>query len=256
MRNLNADLNTETLLNSITVTDDEDALIDEIIADAKALDVMISLGFMNQHGFNLIAKNRALLKPFNDLDYILRDGIGMKLAFKFFKMPAGANLNGTDFIPQLVNKVANSNQLTHQDTHFFVLGTQCPWLEKGAAQLLKGQTFQTLDGFKELPEYIEFLTLNMKSNMFNVIVLAMGMPKQEELAALIKKTIKQPGLVVCGGAIIDFQAGRFPRAPQVFRTLSIEWLYRLLKEPRRLFKRYVVGIPLFFYNLYRYKTNN
>ncbi len=69
-------------------------------------------------------------------------------------MPAGGNLNGTDFIPKLVNKVATSN--ANQNTEFFVLGTQSPWLEKGAAQLLKGQTFQTLDGFKELPEYIEF----------------------------------------------------------------------------------------------------
>jgi beta-1,4-glucosyltransferase len=251
MPNLHAEFKTKTLLNKITVTDEENALIEQIITDAKAHDVKTSLGFMNQHGFNLIAKNSVLLKPFEDLDYILRDGIGMKLAFKFFKMPAGANLNGTDFIPLLVNKVANSN-LNH-NTDFFVLGTQSPWLEKGTAQLLSGQTFQTLDGFKELPEYIEFLTQNMNPNVFNMIILAMGMPKLEELAALIKQTIKRPGLVVCGGAIIDFQAGRFPRAPQIFRTLSIEWLYRLLKEPRRLFKRYVIGIPVFFNNLYKFK---
>lgn len=255
MRNINIDLNTDfntkTLLNKITVTDDEHALIEHIIADSKARDLMTTLGFMNQYGFNLIAKNSALLKPFTDLDYILRDGIGMKLAFKFFKMSAGSNLNGTDFIPQLINIAANSN--VDKNTDFFVLGTQSPWLEKGAAQLLKGQTFQTMDGFKELPEYIQFLNQNMKPDSFNVIVLALGMPKQEELAALIKQTIKLPGLVICGGAIIDFQAGRFPRAPRIFRTLSLEWLYRLFKEPRRLFKRYVIGIPIFFINLIQYK---
>lgn len=259
-------LNTKNLLNKITITNDEALLIKQIFNKSKTMPQITSLGFMNQHGFNLIAKNSELLKPFNDLDYILRDGTGMKLAFKIFKMPAGANLNGTDFIPKLVNEVSlpRHNQDIPQETQFFVLGTQSPWLEKGAAQLLKGQTFQTLDGFKPLPEYIEFLTRNIKPNTFTVIILAMGMPKQEELAALIKEKIKSPyahnakmpqgmpGLVICGGAIIDFQAGRFPRAPKTFRTLSLEWLYRLSKEPKRLFKRYVIGIPLFFINLFKH----
>ncbi len=251
MPNLNIDHNTKTLLKKIKISDDANALIEHIIANSKVRNFMTTVGFMNQHGFNLIAKNKALLRPFDDLDYILRDGIGMKLAFKFFNMPAGANLNGTDFIPQLIKVVVNSNR--NQNTAFFVLGTQSPWLEEGAAQLLKAQVFQTMDGFRELPEYIHFLNQNMKPEAFNVIVLAMGMPKQEELAALIKHNIKQPGLVVCGGAIIDFEAGRFSRAPPLFRTLSIEWLYRLLKEPRRLFKRYVIGIPIFFINLIQYR---
>ena len=257
MPNANTALNTKALLNNITVVDDENALIEQIMTHANTAEQITSLGFMNQHGFNLIAKNNALLKPFDDLDYILRDGIGMKLAFKIFKMPAGANLNGTDFIPKLVNEIAlpRHNQNPAQETQFFVLGTQSPWLEKGSAQLLKGQTFHTLDGFKPLPEYTEFLTQNMKPNTFTVIVLAMGMPKQEELAALIKEKIKLPGLVICGGAIIDFQAGRFPRAPKIFRALSLEWLYRLLKEPKRLFKRYVIGIPLFFINLSKYNKS-
>ncbi len=243
-------LNTKQLLQQIHIAEDSEHLIHEVISQAQAKEGFTTLGFMNQHGVNLIAKNDSLLQPFTDLDYILRDGIGMKLAFKFFKMPAGANLNGTDFIPKLVEQCPETN------ASFFVFGTQSPWLEQGSQQLLVGRNFHTLDGFKELPEYIGYLNKHIQPDRFNVIILAMGMPKQEELASLIKQTIKQPGLVICGGAIIDFQAGRFPRAPQIFRTLSIEWLYRLLKEPRRLFKRYVVGIPLFFCNLYRYKANN
>ncbi|MEA1988047.1 MAG: WecB/TagA/CpsF family glycosyltransferase [Pseudomonadota bacterium] len=239
--------NAQHLLQQIHVCDDSEVLIEQVITQSQSKQGFTTLGFMNQHGVNLIAKDNALLKPFTDLDYILRDGIGMKLAFKFFKMPAGANLNGTDFIPQLVNTVSENN------TDFFVFGTQGPWLEKGSQKLLAGREFHTLDGFQALSVYIDYLNEHIKTDRFNVIILAMGMPKQEQLAALIKQKVKQPGLVICGGAIIDFQAERFPRAPKIFRTLSIEWLYRLLKEPRRLFKRYVIGIPVFFINLNKYR---
>jgi hypothetical protein len=54
-----------------------------------------------------------------------------------------------------------------------------------------------------------------------------------------------PCLIVCGGAIIDFMGGKTARAPQWMRKTGIEWVFRLLLEPRRLFQRYVVGNPVF-----------
>ena len=81
----------------------------------------------------------------------------------------------------------------------------------------------------------------------------MGMPKQEQLAYEIQKNIQGSGIIICGGAIIDFKAGKVKRAPKIFRTLSLEWLYRLMNEPRRLFKRYVIGIPFFFFQLIKKK---
>ena len=106
-----------------------------------------------------------------------------------------------------------------------------------------------MDGFHDLDFYIDFLKQHSQPQGYSVIVLAMGMPKQEILAQMIKINLKTNGLVICGGAIIDFQAERFSRAPQWIRDLSLEWLYRLLKEPKRLFKRYIIGIPVFFFQL-------
>ncbi len=78
-------LNTKQLLQQIHIAEDSEHLIHEVISQAQAKEGFTTLGFMNQHGVNLIAKNDSLLQPFTDLDYILRDGIGMKLAFKFLK---------------------------------------------------------------------------------------------------------------------------------------------------------------------------
>lgn len=247
-------LETKKLLNQIHIAENRDYLIQEVLSvidvDVKQRHIT-TLGFINQHGFNLMAKDSALVKPFTDLDYILRDGIGMKLAFKLFNMPAGTNLNGTDLIPQLVKNIQASN--IKSDIDFFIFGTEEPWLDKGSNNLLGEKARHTLNGFKDLQEYVGYLTNNIEPDRFNVIILAMGMPKQEELAQLIKENIKRPGLVICGGAIIDFQANRFKRAPRVIRKLSLEWLYRLFKEPNRLFKRYVFGIPIFFINLITFR---
>jgi len=54
-----------------------------------------------------------------------------------------------------------------------------------------------------------------------------------------------PCLIVCGGAIIDFLGGKMPRAPRWMRRAGLEWAFRLGLEPRRLFRRYVIGNPVF-----------
>ena len=54
-----------------------------------------------------------------------------------------------------------------------------------------------------------------------------------------------PCLIVCGGAILDFLGGKVSRAPLWLRRLGGEWIFRLMREPKRLFMRYVVGNPLF-----------
>lgn len=59
----------------------------------------------------------------------------------------------------------------------------------------------------------------------------------------------------CGtiGAVFDFYAGTYQRAPQWWQQHSLEWLYRLLKEPRRMWRRYILGNPLFLWNILREK---
>jgi exopolysaccharide biosynthesis WecB/TagA/CpsF family protein len=81
----------------------------------------------------------------------------------------------------------------------------------------------------------------------------MGMPRQEEMACVLRAALTHPCLIVCGGAIIDFLGGRAPRAPVWMRRFGLEWVYRLMQEPGRLFRRYVLGNPLFLLRTLRLK---
>ena len=72
------------------------------------------------------------------------------------------------------------------------------------------------------------------------------------LSTVLAAAMPNRCLIISGGAILDFYAGRFPRAPGLMRAVGIEWLFRLACEPRRLFRRYVIGNPRFIGGAVRY----
>jgi len=83
----------------------------------------------------------------------------------------------------------------------------------------------------------------------DILLVALGVPKQEEW---IKCNLdKLPGCVAIGvGGLLDFVSGRIPRAPLWMRKCNIEWCFRLYCEPMRLFKRYIIGNPLFLWRVF------
>lgn len=232
----------DPILKKLTLANDIE--LHAIVEKLAKIDGNVTVGFLNQHGYNLIMRSKEIEKYFFDLDFMFRDGKGIELACLYNKVDPKLNLNGTDFIPQLIDRILG---LTNKAT-FFAYGTQSPWLENGANKLFKGYDFFCLDGFQDIDCYEKHF-LNHKKNELNVVVLAMGMPKQEAVAKRLKKICTGNMLVICGGAILDFQAGRVRRCPLIFQKLGLEWLYRLLNEPKRLFGRYVLGIPLFLKNI-------
>ena len=122
-------------------------------------------------------------------------------------------------------------------------GTEEPYLGKAAQQcqaLYGVQVVSVQHGFAEAGTYLALA----RQTQPELVLLGMGMPRQEAIAARLAAS-GQPCLIVCGGAILDFLGGKVSRAPGWLRRLGCEWLFRLLREPRRLFARYVLGNPLF-----------
>lgn len=91
-------------------------------------------------------------------------------------------------------------------------------------------------------------------NEFNPDVLFVGMtaPKQEKWAYDNKDNLKT-GLICSIGAVFDFYAGTVQRPGKIWVNLGLEWLGRLLKEPRRMWRRYIVYGFIFFYKIIGFK---
>lgn len=82
----------------------------------------------------------------------------------------------------------------------------------------------------------------------HILMVGLGMPLQEEWIETNEKSIRAN--VFCnGGAFLDWISGKRKTAPPLVTQLGLEWLYRLVLEPKRLFRRYVIGIPQFFARL-------
>ncbi|MFJ4349136.1 WecB/TagA/CpsF family glycosyltransferase [Pseudomonas sp. NPDC089401] len=200
------------------------------------------LAFVNAHAFNMATGNAAFSQTLASADLLLRDGSGVAILCRRLGLEPGLNLNGTDFIPKLLD--------AYQGRRVAFWGTREPALGEAArrCQALYGVTpISTHDGFADVERY---LTL-AQTLQPELIVLGMGMPKQEAVAARLAASAG-PCLIVCGGAVLDFIGGKVNRAPSWLRRLGAEWVYRLLMEPRRLFMRYVIGNPLFLLRTWRF----
>ncbi|MFA4893643.1 WecB/TagA/CpsF family glycosyltransferase [Brevundimonas sp.] len=81
---------------------------------------------------------------------------------------------------------------------------------------------------------------------WDVLLACVSFPKQELFAHALRAAGRRSGVTLCVGASVDFLTGRQQRAPRIFQQLSLEWLHRLLSQPRRMFRRYVIEGPAIF----------
>lgn len=195
----------------------------------------IVLGFVNAHALNLAAGDAGYGSALSAADLLLRDGAGVAILLRRLGREPGLNMNGTDLIPRLL--------AAFKGRRVAFWGTREPHLGLAVARCeaeFGVDAVSVHDGFADFDTYLA-LAERLQPEL---IVLGMGMPKQEALAAALAAT-ERPCLIVCGGAILDFLGGKVSRAPAWLRRFGGEWVYRLCKEPRRLFTRYVLGNPLF-----------
>ncbi|BAL23283.1 WecB/TagA/CpsF family glycosyltransferase [Azoarcus sp. KH32C] len=225
--------------------------VDSEAEAAQLVDALASAGqsrmvaFVNAHAMNSVVGDFDFFKALCDADVLLRDGSGMAMLYRMLGGEAGLNMNGTDFIPRLL--------AAYRGRRVALWGTAEPYLSAAAARCEAEYGVEVVsreNGFHPAAHYCD----QMRALRPELIVLGMGMPKQEVVAGLLRATASGAPLIVCGGAILDFLGGKVERAPRWVRRLGVEWAYRLLREPKRLFHRYVIGNPLFLLRAWRCRT--
>jgi exopolysaccharide biosynthesis WecB/TagA/CpsF family protein len=156
------------------------------------------------------------------------------------------NVNGTDMFPLLA-------RLPYR---IYLLGgspeVARTALEKSRALNGEAEFVGCADGFfkeKTLSQVLD----EIKELRPDMVLVAMGVPKQEMWIA--RHLSELPGCTAIGvGGLLDFVSERIPRAPLWMRKANLEWCFRLYCEPFRLFKRYIIGNPLFIGRVLRYKS--
>jgi len=205
-----------------------------------------SVAFINAHCFNIAQKDPIYTNALKNNDIILNDGIGIRIACFFSKIPLKENMNGTDFIPKVFDLVSRRKHKV------FLLGGKPGICEKAKSNILKIHPEIEIVGYNNGYYKDDMLIVDkINSSGADILIVGMGVPKQEIWIDNYKPLLNTK-VCIAGGAIIDFLAEAVKRAPLWVQRIHLEWLFRMLQEPKRLWKRYMFGNITFFLYIFRY----
>lgn len=201
---------------------------------------------VNPHSIVLASGDKKLSEALRRADLLLPDGVGVVVASRMLGRPVAERIAGMDFFCE-VSKVANE---TGGYSYFF-LGSTEETLARIALRMARDYPHVWLAGTLSPPFVDTFSALQTEQMIrrinesgANVLWVGMTAPKQEKWISenLEKMNVS---LVVAVGAVFDFYAGTRRRAPSWVCKTGLEWLLRLIIEPRRLWRRTFVSGPLF-----------
>jgi len=213
-------------------------LYDWLFASARQREGVKSVYFANAHTLNLAWNNVAFRDVLCRADLVLNDGIGLEIYARIAGQRFEKNFNGTDLLPDVFARAPEDHPVT-----VYLFGGVKGRAER-AAQLIE-QRFRgirvvgTRDGYTQQGA---LESINRQSP--DILLVAMGNPLQEMWIDSMRPQLNA-GIAFGVGALIDFLSESIARAPEWVRAARLEWTFRLSREPRRLFTRYVVGNPAF-----------
>lgn len=182
-------------------------------------------------------------------EYSVCDSKIVLLASRILGTPLREAIPGSSFFPAYCDFHKND------DTKIFLLGAK-----EGVGEIARKNinnrmeremvvgTYSPPFGFEKDEQECHHILEAIKQTPANVVLVGLGNPKQTKWIYQYKEMLPQIDVFLALGATIDFEAGNVKRAPMIFQKLAMEWLYRFMKEPKRLYKRYFIDdIPFFWY---------
>ena len=223
----------------------------ELLPDKKLL-----ISTINAHSHNLAQKDPLFAEALQNSDVLLPDGIGIVGAVRLLMGVRLQKIAGADLF------CYEMNRLNRTGGRCFFLGSSESTLrkirEKAAKEYPNIQLHTYSPPYK--PEFSEednkVMIAAVNEMEPNVLFIGMTAPKQEKWAY---QAINNSQLIInnchvcCIGAVFDFYAGTVTRAPRWMIKLGLEWFYRLVKEPRRMWRRYLIGNTKFIYYVMKEK---
>lgn len=177
------------------------------------------------------------------------DGMGILKALKWMgiDLPAQYRASYTLLMPKLLQH-CHENQLS-----VFLLGTKPEYLNRAIERLrmqYPGAVFSGHHGYFPLGDVAVNNRIVQEINNIqpNILIVGMGMPLQESWVYRHRSALRVNAILV-GGAVIDRLAGVVGDCPNWISDLGLEWLYRLIREPKRLGARYLLGNPAFMLHI-------
>ena len=201
-------------------------------------------------------KSEQVKNIYNNADYVLCDGMPIKWAASFLNTPIVERITGLDLLPNLVALSAK------HDFSIFLLGAS-PGLGDKLKDIILTKYPQAKVVGVYVPPFMAVFTDEENDKMItavnaaspDVLLVSLTAPKQDIWIAENKHALNATLMVGIGGAF-EVMAGLAKRAPKWVQKAGLEWFYRFIQEPKRLFRRYFIEAPLFIPLIIKQKWGN
>ena len=224
-----------TYVNNVNMDEAIHAIEDMIASEKKSYIVAINVDVVMK------IENDSYLKDITDkADMVLVDGKPLEWIAKWHKRPIKAKISGSDLVPLLCKRA------TEKGYSLFIIGGKDGIAEKAKQNLERDLpgirivgTYAPPFGFEKDERELKKINEMISNAHPDILIACFGCPKQEKW--IYENYQKYDAKVsVCAGATVDFLAGNVNRAPKWMSDHGLEWFYRFLQEPKRMFKRYFV----------------
>lgn len=199
--------------------------------------------YVNAHVVNQSTVTPGLGDALRRADLVYCDGYGVRLAARVLNMPVPHRMTGADWIWGLATLCELAGQ------PIYLLGSEPPIAREAADRLRR--TYPGLDvvgahhGFFDLDSpHNERVIEHINAHGPRIVLVGMGTPKQELWVDRYAERL-DGAVVWTVGALFDYVSGRIPRAPRWLADNGLEWIFRLAIEPHRMWRRYLLGNPVF-----------
>lgn len=198
----------------------------------------------NLDQLRLFRKTPDLHRMYDQADLIVADGMPLIWASRLQKTPLPERVAGSSIINTLTAAAAEAGY------RIFFLGGNDGAAERAAEELLAHNPslqiaghFCPPFGFDQKPAEMDRIKSTLIESKPDIVYVGLGFPKQERLIEQLRPLLPQAWFLGIGISF-SFVAGEVKRAPRFMQKLGLEWLHRMVQEPSRLFKRYVIfGLP-------------
>lgn len=208
--------------------------------------------FVNADCGNNFFNDGSYKQILNSFDQVYPDGVGVKIAARMQGCSLKENVNGTDMFPLLCE------QLQAKGKSLYLHGATDAVLRKLVKSLGVSYPRLKISGYSDGYSYAsrpEELQSHINNSEADILLVALGAPRQERWINDNSSKLSVAAVIGVGG-LFDFYSGEVSRAPEWLRELSMEWVWRLLQQPKEKLSRYLVGNPLFLARAVRESLSN
>ncbi len=210
------------------------ALIDRHIKERKPLHHVV----VNAAKIVAMHSNEKLRQAVNSADLINADGQAVVWASKILGNPLKERVAGIDLMQNLVKRAKEKGY------KIFFLGAREEVVKKVVDIYAEQYGKKIIAGYRNgyfNEDEEEKIARQIADSNADILFVAISSPKKEIFLEKHKKTLKKIPFIMGVGGSFDVVSGKIKRAPQWMQKAGLEWFYRLLQEPRRMWKRYLVG---------------